>query len=240
MHKFESKGLCIALLLAVFWLSAHPAAAQSTIATVPSTDVVSANNVYLEFDFISHYASHHNGGFQTYEQRAVVGVGHNVEVGANVLYTDGFGVNQPIEIQPGLKWRFYQNEGQGVAASVGGMLYAPVTHRGGTDTFLMLYAMVSKKVMGKFGPRLTGGGYALVGRNQGAGPRGGVIAAYEQPLVPRVSFVMDWSSGANRFGYVTPGLSFATTKRSLLFTGYSIGNQGRGNNAFFTYYGITF
>jgi hypothetical protein len=51
---------------------------------------------------------------------------------------------------------------------------------------------------------------------------------------------MDWSSGANRFGYVTPGLSFATTKRSLLFTGYSIGNQGRGNNAFFTYYGITF
>ena len=240
MHKFESKGLCITLLLAVFWLSAHPAAAQSTIATVPSTDVVSANNVYLEFDFISHYASHHNGGFQTYEPRAVVGVGHNVEVGANVLYTDGLGVNQPIEIQPGLKWRFYQNEGQGVAASVGGMLYAPVTHRGGTDTFLMLYAIVSKKVMGKFGPRLTGGGYALVGRNQGAGPRGGVIAAYEQPLVPRVSFVMDWSSGANRFGYVTPGLSFATTKRSLLFTGYSIGNQGRGNNAFFTYYGITF
>jgi hypothetical protein len=240
MHKFESKGLCITLLLAVFWLGAHPAAAQSTIATVPSTDVVSANNVYLEFDFISHYASHHNGGFQTYEQRAVVGVGHNVEVGANVLYTDGFGVNQPLEIQPGLKWRFYQNEGQGVAASVGGMLYAPVTHRGGTDTFLMLYAMVSKKVAGKFGPRLTGGGYALVGRNEGAGPRGGVIAAYEQPLVPRVSFVMDWSSGANRFGYVTPGLSFATTKRSLLFTGYSIGNQGRGNNAFFTYYGITF
>jgi len=240
MHKFESKGLCITLLLAVFWLSAHPAAAQSTIATVPSTDVVSANNVYLEFDFISHYASHHDSGFQSYVPRVVVGVGHNVEVGANVLYTDGFGVNQPIEIQPGLKWRFYQNEGQGVAASVGGMLYAPVTHRGGTDTFLMLYAMVSKKVAGKFGPRLTGGGYALVGRNQGAGPRGGVIAAYEQPLVPRVSFVMDWSSGANRFGYVTPGLSFATTKRSLLFTGYSIGNQGRGNNAFFTYYGITF
>ena len=240
MHKFESKGLCITLLVAVFWLSVHPAAAQSTIATVPSTDVVSANNVYLEFDFISHYASHHDSGFQSYVPRVVVGVGHNVEVGANVLYTDGFGVNQPIEIQPGLKWRFYQNEGQGVAASVGGMLYAPVTHRGGTDTFLMLYAMVSKKVAGKFGPRLTGGGYALVGRNQGAGPRGGVIAAYEQPLVPRVSFVMDWSSGANRFGYVTPGLSFATTKRSLLFTGYSIGNQGRGNNAFFTYYGITF
>jgi hypothetical protein len=240
MNSSKSRRLYIALLIAVFCLSVNTAAAQSTIATVPSTDVVSANNVYLEFDFISHYANHHNGGFQTYEPRAVVGVGHHVEVGANVLYTDGFGVNQPIEIQPGLKWRFYQNEGAGVAASIGGMVYAPVTHRGGTDTFLMLYAIVSKKVAGRFGPRLSGGGYALVGRNEGAGPRGGVIAAYEQPLVPRVSFAMDWSSGANRFGYVTPGLSFATTKRSLLFTGYSIGNQGRGNNAFFTYYGITF
>jgi hypothetical protein len=240
MKNFASSGLYTSLLIAVFLLSVHTALAQSTIATVPSTDVVSANNVYLEFDFISHYASHHESGFQSYVPRAVVGVGHEVEVGANVLYTDGFGVNQPIEIQPALKWRFYQNEGQGVAASAGGMLYAPVTHRGGTDTFIMLYAVVSKKVAGKFGPRLTGGGYALVGRNEGTGPRGGVIAAYEQPLVPRVGFAVDWSSGANRFGYVTPGLSFATTKRSLLFTGYSIGNQGRRNNAFFTYYGITF
>jgi hypothetical protein len=165
-------------------LSVHTASAQSTIVTVPSTDVVSANNVYLEFDFISHYASHHDSGFQSYVPRVVVGVGHEVEVGANVLYSDGFGVNQPIEIQPGLKWRFYQNEGQGVAAAVGGMLYAPVTHRGGTDTFLMLYAVVSKKVVGKFGPRLTGGGYALVGRNEGAGPRGGVIAAYGTAVGP--------------------------------------------------------
>jgi hypothetical protein len=170
----------------------------------------------------------------------VVGVGHDIEVGANLVYTDGFGVNQPIEIQPDLKWRFYRNEGQGVAAAVGWMLYAPLTHRGGTDTFFMPYAVISKKVAGKYGPRLTGGGYALVGRSSGTGDRGGVIAAYEQPMASRVSFVMDWFSGRNRFGYVTPGLSFTTTKRSLLYTGYSIGNQGRRNNALFTYYGVTF
>jgi hypothetical protein len=44
---------------------------------------------------------------------------------------------------------------------------------------------------------------------------------------------MDWFSGRDRFGYVTPGFSFATTKRSLLYTGDSIGNQGRRNNALF-------
>jgi hypothetical protein len=240
MRISPSGPSCIALIIGIFLSSFGIVAAQSTIATVPSTDALADKKVYLEFDFISHYASHHDSGFQSYLPRAVVGVGHNIEVGANLVYTDGFGVNQPIEIQPGLKWQFYRNEQNGVAAAAGAMLYTPLTHRAGTDTFVMLYAVMSKKVAGKFGPRLTGGGYALVGRNEGTGARGGPIAAYEQPLVPRVSFVMDWFGGRNRFGYVTPGLSFATTKRSLLYTGYSIGNQGRRNNALFTYYGITF
>lgn len=240
MNKSECRAFCFTLLVALFLSSVSTAAAQSTIVAVPSTDVVSYKNVYVEFDFISHYANHHESGFQAYIPRAVVGVGHDIEVGANLVYLDGFGVNQPIEIQPDVKWRFYRNDDQGVAAAVGIMLYAPITHRGGTDTFLMPYAVISKKVTGTFGPRLTGGGYALIGRNAGTGDRGGVILGYEQPIAPRVSFVMDWFSGRNRFGYVTPGLSFATTKRSLLYTGYSIGNQGRGNNALYTYYGITF
>jgi hypothetical protein len=225
----------------LFGLASHRTiVAQSTLVTIPSTDVVSDKNVYLEFDFISHYASHHDGGFQAYVPRAVVGVGHKVEVGVNVVYSDGFGVNQPLEIQPNIKWQFYQNEKQRMSAAVGLMLYAPITHRAGTNTFFMLYALVSKKVAGTFGPRLTGGAYALPGRVDGTGAKAGAMVGYEQPLAPRVNFVMDWASGRNRFGYVTPGLSFTTTRRSLLYTGYSIGNQGRGNNALFTYYGITF
>jgi hypothetical protein len=39
---------------------------------------------------------------------------------------------------------------------------------------------------------------------------------------------------------VTPGFSFTLPKSSLLNVGYSIGNRGRGNNALFVYYGITF
>jgi hypothetical protein len=238
--KFDFAFLSAVLLAMLLSLSAKPTKAQSTLVTIPSTDIVSDKNVYLEFDFISHYASHHNGGFQTYEPRVAVGVGHNVEVGVNVVYTDGFGVKQPIELQPGVKWRFYQNEQQRVSAVAGVMLYAPITHRSGTNTFVMLYALVSKKLAGKFGPRITGGGYTLPGRVDGTGAKGGAMAGYEQPLARRVSFVMDWASGKNRFGYLTPGLSFATTNHSNLYTGYSVGNQGRGNNALFAYYGITF
>lgn len=239
MNKLRLNCYLIAVQVLLLLLNST-VAAQSTIATVPSTDVVAANSIYLEFDFTSHFAHQRAGGFQSYAPRAVVGVGHHVEIGANVIYTNGFGAPQPIEIQPNLKWQFYQNESAGVAAGVGVILYAPVTHRGGTDMFGLLYTTVSKKVAGRFGPRLTGGGYTLIGRQSGTGARAGAIAGYEQPFAPRTSFVMDWFSGKNRFGYVTPGLSFATSKRSNLYTGYSIGNHGRRNNALFTYYGITF
>ena len=240
MSKFKSRNLNLSLLVALLSLSAQIATAQSTIATVPSTDVVAAKNIYLEFDFTSHFAHQRDGGFRSYTPRAVVGVGHNLEVGANVIYTSGFGVAQPIEIQPNVKWQFYRNEARGVTAVIGAIFYAPVTHRAGTDSFGFVYTVVSKKMRGAYGPRLTGGGYALIGRHPGTGDRGGAIAGYEQPFAPRTSFVMDWFSGRNRFGYVTPGLSFATTRRSTLYTGYSIGNHGRRNNALFTYYGITF
>jgi hypothetical protein len=238
MNKIKLHCLLIAALFVL--IVAHLTIAQSTIVTTPSTDVVSARKVYAEFDFIINFASQHNGGFRSYSPRGVVGVGHHIEVGVNAIYTQGFNAPQPIEIQPNVKYQFYQNEAAGVAAAVGGIFYAPVTHRGGTDTFGMLYTIVSKKVAGKFGPRLTGGGYTLIGRDSGTGARAGAIAAYEQPFLPRTSFVMDWFSGKNRFGYVTPGLSFATSKKSVLYTGYSIGNHGRRNNALFTYYGITF
>src|SRR2546423_15602433 len=41
-------------------------AAQSTIFNVPSTDVQAPGKVYLEGDFITHYASYRDGGYQTY------------------------------------------------------------------------------------------------------------------------------------------------------------------------------
>ena len=70
--------------------------------------------------------------------------------------------------------------------------------------------------------------------------KGGAIAAYEQPLAKRVSFLVDWFSGENRFGYVSPGISITTSKTTALTTGYAIANHGRGKNALFVYYGKQF
>lgn len=239
MLRLKSIAAALGLACAFTLLDGRSARAQSTLFNIPSTDVVAEKHVYLEFDFISHLESHADGGFQAYVPRAVFGVGKNLEVGANVAFLDAAAPDQTVELQPNVKYRFYNNEENGVAASAGGILYTPVANRAGADTFGLLYTVVSKKVKGAYGPRLTGGGYGLVGRANGNGNEGGAILGYEQPLHSKVSFVADWLSGKNRFGYATPGLSF-TLPRGSLYAGYSIGNFGRKNNALFVYYGITF
>jgi hypothetical protein len=247
-RNFFSYLFSAGLLIATFMLCDDKAVAQSTLFNIPSTDVVAKGKSYLEFDFISHFESHEKGGFQTYVPRAVFGLGKGVEIGANITFTDAFAPDQPVEFQPNIKWQAYANEKNGVTVSTGVIGYIPVANTTGTDTFALIYSNVSKKISGKFGPRLTGGAYGLVGRDSGSiredgtiiGVKAGAIVGYEQPLHPKVSFVADWFSGANRFGYVTPGLAFTLPKNSLLYAGYSIGNEGRKNNALFVYYGITF
>ncbi len=215
------------------------AIAQSTLFNIPSTDVVPEKKVYLEFDFLSHFEKYNSGGFQAYIPRGVVGLGKKIEVGVNVAYTKSATPNS-LEIQPNIKYQAYYNEKTGVAVSTGAMLYVPVTHRSGTNTFGMLYANVSKQFKGNYAPRLTGGAYGLVNRANGTGTKAGAMIGIEQPLGSKVKFVADWFSGKNRFGYVTPGFAFTTGKTSALYTGYSIGNSGRKNNALFVYWGITF
>jgi hypothetical protein len=239
---FFLKSIARVVATVTFFAALHVSATgQSTLFNIPSTDVVSKKKVYLEFDFVSHLQRHENGGFQSYIPRAVFGLGKRTEAGVNVTFTDTLVGDQPVELQPNVKHQFYSNEEKAVTISAGGILYLPVANRTGTDTFGMIYTVVSKTVKGSHGPRLTTGAYTLIGRTSGNGNNVGAIAGYEQPLLPgRVSFVADWFSGKNRFGYVTPGLAFNVSKTSLLYAGYSIGNQGRKNNGLFVYYGITF
>lgn len=229
----------ISFVLLFFIVQAENDHAQSTLFNIPSTDVVAKKSVYAEFDFLSHLDDYKNGGFQTYVPRIVVGLGKKTEAGLNVAFTKA-ATPQPVELQPNIKYQFYQNEENGISASAGTVLYAPINRRGGTDTFGMIYSIVSKQTRGKYGPRITGGGYGLVGRKKGNGARGGAIIGYEQPLASKVKFVSDWFSGNNRFGYVTPGLAITTSKTSALYAGYSIGNVDGKSNALFIYYGITF
>jgi hypothetical protein len=123
---------------------------------------------------------------------------------------------------------------------VGAIAFAPLKDRDANDTFGLFYGNFSKKFKGNHGPRITVGGYGLGGYDYAGLDKGGAIVGYEQPLTGKVSFVADWFSGKNGFGYATPGFSFSLPKNQVFNVGYSVGNYGRKNNGLFVYYGVTF
>lgn len=229
------------LIVLVLCIAAEGATAQSSLMNIPATDVVAAKKVYVEMDFITNYAwAQGDERFANYLPRAVVGVARNVEVGANLSYTRVPGGGEPIEIQPNAKWQFYKNEGKGVAAAAGCIFFVPITNRLDTDTFAQCYTVASKQFSGDYGPRFTGGAYRLLGAGPDEETRTGAIVGWEQPLSKRVGFTVDWSSGVNRFGYLSPGFYVLTPRNGSISAGYAIANKGNENNAFFVYYGQQF
>lgn len=237
LNLFKPASLfCLALLC----ICGPKAFGQSTLINAPSTEVVSPKQVYFEMDFITNYAWERDNSYQTYIPRAVVGVGKNVEVGVNVSFTRQSGVDHPIEFQPNAKWQFFNNEEKGLAGAVGCIWYMPATHRTGTDTFGQCYTTFSKQFSGSYAPRFTGGAYVLIGSGPDQSSKAGAIVAYEQPFSKNTGLIIDWFSGRNRFGYVSPGLYVTMPGNGSLSGGYAISNYGRGNNYLFAYYGMTF
>lgn len=239
MARLFPNNVRLALLAAGLLLGATNAAAQSTIFNVPSSDVQSPRSVYFEADFITHFGSYKDGGYQTYLPRVVVGLPGNTEVGVNVGYTRA-DTAQPIHVQPNFKWQIYSNEKSGLALAVGGLVSIPVTHRRGNKTTGLLYLVGSKSFQGTYGPKFTFGGYRLVGPFETGTDKVGVLAGYQQPVTRKFSFVTDWFSGNNDYGYITAGTGITLSPKSNIYAGYSFGNQGRGNNSLNVYYGHTF
>jgi hypothetical protein len=241
-------NMVMGAMLGVCVMSARPAAAQSTIFNIPSTDTVSPKKVYFEFDYLVQLPSPDAGGqFSIYAPRGVVGVTPQLEAGVNVFVThvaDGGG-NTTV-FSPNAKYKFFSNDDKGLAAAAGIIGYLP---NNDYDSFSQIYVNFSKKV--KSGARFTAGGWFSLSYEDpysaDGGDTGGVLLGYEQPLSGKVSFVADWFSGKNFWGYFTPGVSITLPHSALLNIGYSMGNdtwgsehEGARNNALFIYYGITF
>jgi hypothetical protein len=211
--------------------------AQTSIFNVPTTDVLPPGKLTIEADYIAHPAPYDKAGFQYFGPTIIYGLRKNVEVGLNVFYTLS---SEPdaAEIQPNVKWQFYHDE-SGFGAAVGGILFIPFKNRATTNVKAMLYTTFSKQFKTD-GPRVTTGAYTFVGRMEEGETRGGVLLGYEQPLNRKLTFVADWYSGNNDFGYAAAGLGLTLPKDSYLYAGYSFGNQGRGNNWLGIYLGRTF
>lgn len=215
----------------IFVFFAIPSFAQNS-----STDTVERGLTYFEGSLWTGTQSHQNGGLQTYSGRFGLGLTKKIEVGFGATVTHPADPENPPEIQPSVKWKFYENEKYGVKASGGVLGFIPFAKKAGTDNFAMVYTNVSKDFSQFKGARFTIGGYALVGRNKKFGTQKGWNFVYDQPLAKKVSFSAQWMTGKNRFGYLTPGFSIVLPKKSGLFIGYSIGNYDYDNHGpYFSY-----
>jgi hypothetical protein len=236
--------LSLAAGVALSMSTALPAAAQSTIFNIPTTDTVATGKGYFEFDYMPQTPGPDEGDkFQIFVPRVVFGAANNLEAGANLAVTK-IGDESLSYFQPDAKYKFYADDAKGLAAAAGVIWYIPVNHRDFATTWGLVYGNFSKKI--KDGPRFTIGPYGVIaGEDDFSGRKGGIIAGYEQPLTPAISFVADWFSGKNFFGYFTPGVSIVLPRNGLLNIGYCIGNDSfkspsNHNRMVFVYYGVTF
>src|SRR5205814_5610252 len=119
-------------------------------------DTVAAKKVYFEFDYVMQLPKPDLGQFQVITPRVVIGASPQVEVGLNVGVThisDGGG--NLTYFQPDAKYKFWADDGEGLAASTGFIAYVP--SNSSADKFGLIYGNVSKKV--KQGSRFTFGAY---------------------------------------------------------------------------------
>ncbi|HTH51026.1 MAG TPA: hypothetical protein VL501_03785 [Pyrinomonadaceae bacterium] len=212
---------------------------QTTIFNIPTADTLAKGSVNLEADYITHPVSHDKGGYHTLGYRFAIGATGSTELGSNFYWTwDGSEAAADIEFS--LKQRLYSNDKNGVSVSAGGIAFVPLDDHTGDRTSVMVYGNVSKAIKPLGGMNVTVGGYHVFRGRNDFGTRTGIMLGLVQPMTNRVSFIADWFSGQNRFGYASAGVNVNLTKRQYATAGWSFGNSGRGNNALAVYYGVTF
>ena len=231
-----SKPILFFLILLSVSLAVFP---QQTIFNVPTTDVLERGKVYVEID--TSFKPNNQEAlrkFSSFVPRVVVGAGNNVEIGLNVIGNIQPG-DDTTTLVPTVKWRFYQNERQGLALIAGNNFFIPVrnrTYKFGTYSYLAGSKTIKKT-------RLTAGGY-VSSKNIFApnAVRAGGQFGFEQTLNNKFALAADWITGRHSNGYFTPGIIYKPHPKITTYWSYSIGNAdaARGNHFFLFELGYNF
>jgi len=221
-------------------LLAIKAGAQQTVFNVPSTDVLNKGKVYFELDVSAKpNDSTAVNRFSSFVPRLVVGAGHRIEAGVNLLGNIQPGPDSTT-IAPTIKWKAYDGGDNGWAMVIGNNLFIPIrnrTYKLGTYA----YAMTQKTF--KKSTRVGLGGYFFSKHVVAANAhRAGGQFTFEQPLNKKVTLAADWFTGRHNAGYFSPGVVFKVGSKITGYATYSIGNQNasRGNHYFLMEFGYNF
>ena len=215
-------------------LTAHSACAQETVFDVPSADVLAKGKVYSELDGTINPSE----SLYTYTPRIVIGIGNQIEIGANFE-----GLSSPtvglLAISPTIKWRLWNRDASGTSFYVGDNVFFPVRDRD-YDAGNYVYAAFAKQW--KSGTRITVGTYDFTAKVVASANRAGGQFTFEQPITKRLAFAAEWYTGNQADGYVNPGVTYKLTSELTLYGAYQIGNANvtKGNHQFLWELGYNF
>jgi hypothetical protein len=217
----------IALAMLIF--SVQVSLAQSAVINVPSNDVLPKGRMGIRL--VTKFKPTNQDArrkYSSFTPRIFFGVGRNVEVGVNFLGSVQPGVDRLIVV-PSVKWRFYNNEKNGVALVAGNNLYIPVRKKT-YDVGTYFYTQASKTFKSK--TRVTVGAFYF-SKNVSAknAARSGGQFAIEQPLNKTYSLAAEWLTGKHANGVMTAGLRFRFGKHFVGSIGYSIANDRAAQGA---------
>jgi hypothetical protein len=211
--------------------------AQQTVFNVPTTDVLDKGKVYFELDVS---AKPNNSPavnkFSAFVPRLVVGAGHHVEAGVNIVGNVQPGADSTT-ISPTIKWKVYDGKDNGWAVVAGDNLFIPVRNRAydaGTYSYLMTQKTFSKSTRVGFGGYFFSKNVVAPNANRAGGQ-----FTFEQPVNKKLSLAADWFTGKHSAGYFSPGLIFKVGSKITGYASYTIGNQNasRGNHFFLLEFG---
>ena len=224
----------LSFLLSLLLFIATGAFTQETVFNVPSGDVLNRGKAYGELDV----TYQHQDDLTTFTPRVVVGTGHSVEVGLN-FNGPSTGDSPETVLSPTVKWKAYDGGDNGWSFLVGDDLFLPAYHRT-YDAGNYFYAEFVKTW--KSGTRATFGAYHFTANVVAPGQRAGGQFGFEQPVTKRLTAAVDWYTGAQALGYVTPGAIVKVTSKLTWYASYQIGNRNAssGNHQFLTELGWNF
>ena len=220
--------------LAISFFGAKSARAQETVFDVPSADILDKGKVYGELDGTVRPVN----PVYTFTPRVVVGIGHQIEIGANFN-----GLTLPVtgelNFSPTIKWKVWNVGSTGWAFYVGDDLFFPVRQKS-YDAGNYSYAFFAKEW--KHGTRVGLGGYDFTKNVVASANRAGGQFTLEQKVSSRLTLAAEWYTGNNATGYVNPGAVIKITSKLTGFAAYQIGNAGvtKGNHQFLWEFGYNF
>lgn len=222
--------------LCLFLFLAYRASAQSIVVSMPSADITHKGHLEYthesQFNFWNKPAKWNNFNFFAY------GISKNTELAFSLINIDSkgskkasFGIGHKSQWQFGKKkyadWEIKLTNGNMIFVSLlkpdlGGWAYAHMSARLPKLRTRLTAGLSygSAQVFG-YNKYITESGETIHKQNRAFS----IIAAVEQPITERLSFMMDWFSGEHELAALSPAFQYRFSEKINTVIGYKIAND---------------